>query len=78
MRQIRESGGENIRSLVSAFASKSAFDQAVRHYLNMNKNPESPVWRVFTKDNVLVLISGKVPEEDAREYEKVLINLDKE
>ena len=32
---------------------------------------------VFVKDNILVQINGELPEADAREYQAVLINLDK-
>ena len=43
----------------------------------MNKDTEFPAWWIFEKDNILVLISGKVPEEKARQYEKVLNEIDK-
>jgi len=69
--------GRNIGGYVSSYNSEDDFNDAKNYYLQMNKNPESPAWWIFEKDNILVLISGKIPEEKAREYEKVLKEMDK-
>jgi hypothetical protein len=45
--------------------------------LQMNKDSASPAWYIFEKDNILVLISGKVPEEKTKQYENVLNNIGK-
>jgi hypothetical protein len=74
---LKPSFGKNIGGYVSSYNSKDDFNNAKNYYLQMNKNPESPAWWIFEKDNILVLISGKVPEEKAREYERVLNEIDK-
>jgi len=70
--------GKDIGSLVSSFDSVKDINESAKYYSKMNDNAESPVWWIFKKDNILVLISGKVPKERAGEYGKVLKILDKE
>ncbi len=64
--------GNDIGSLVSSYSSEDVLKESIKYYSTMNKDAESPVWRIFKKDNILVLISGRVPEEKAREYQEVL------
>lgn len=64
--------GKDIGSLVSSFDSEHAMNEAVMHYSKMNYNADTPAWWIYRKDNILVLISGKVPEEQAGKYEDVL------
>ena len=64
--------GSDIGAMVATYSSGHDLDDALKIHSSMNKVPESPVWRIFRKDNVLLLISGVVPEEKARQYEKVL------
>jgi hypothetical protein len=66
------SSGERIGALVSSFTSDEALQKAVQYYAEMNKRTSPFPWRIFTKDNILLLISGKVPEKAAEEYEHVL------
>lgn len=64
--------GKNIGSLVSSYSSYKDLQKSIQYYGNMNKKTSSPSWRIFTKDNILLLISGKVPENTAIEYAEVL------
>ncbi len=64
--------GKKIGGLVSSFNSEDTFKQFKGHYSEMNKEPEPPVWWIFKRENIILMISGKVPEETARHYEKVL------
>ena len=69
--------GENIGGYVSSYNIGDNLKNAKNYYHKMNKDTEFPAWWIFEKDNILVLISGKVPEEKARQYEKVLNEIDK-
>jgi hypothetical protein len=68
--------GKNVGAYVSSYNNKEDLMEAIEYYKDMNKNKKTPSWRIYTKDNILLLISGKVPEEKAEAYEKVLKNLD--
>jgi len=68
--------GKNIGSLVSSYSSEKDLQNSIQYYVKMNKNAALFSWRIFTKDNILLLISEKVPEKSAQEYEKVLISMD--
>jgi len=70
--------GIDIGSLVSSFDSVENINEAAKYYSKMNDYAESTVWWIFKKENILVLISGKVPKERAGEYGKVLKGLAKE
>lgn len=74
---LMPSFGKNIGGYISSYNSEDDLKDSKNYYLQMNKNPESPAWWIFEKDNILLLISGKVPEEKARQYEKVLNEMDK-
>ena len=64
--------GKEIGGLVSGFSSADTLRESEGHYSEMNSDTEKPVWWIFKKDNIMVLISGRVPEFVARQYEKVL------
>ena len=66
--------GRDAGSIVSCFRSEENLEKTLKYYSQLNKNPESPAWWIFRKDNVLLLISGKAPKEKAGEYGKVLSN----
>ncbi len=63
--------GKEIGGLVSGFGSANALKQSEEHYSEMNNDTEQPVWWIFKKDNIIVLISGRIPEFVARQYKKV-------
>ncbi|MBI4843357.1 MAG: hypothetical protein HY809_03405 [Nitrospirae bacterium] len=44
------------------------------HYLTLNAKGEFYTWS-FSKDNVLIVLSGNMAEEEARQFEKALYNL---
>lgn len=69
---LMPSFGSNIGSLVSSFSSEHNLQKSVQYYGRMNNKPGSPSWRIFIKDNILLLISGTVPEDTAEKYENVL------
>lgn len=69
---LMPSYGSDIGGTVSSYDSEDKLMESVTYYSVMNKDPEPPAWRIFRKDNILLLISGKVPEEKALEYETVL------
>jgi len=68
--------GKNIGGLVSSYSSDKDLQRSIQYYVNMNKKTATPSWRIFTKNNILLLISGKVPENSANEYEKVLADME--
>ena len=66
------SSGENIGGLVSSYRSQKALEEDTKYYSGMNKPSEHPAWRIFHRDNILLLISGKVSGEKAMRYQKTL------
>lgn len=64
--------GENIGGYVSSYNSEDNLKEMKKHYQRMNNDPQSPAWWIYERENILVLISGKIPEEKARQYEKIL------
>lgn len=69
--------GSDIGSLVASFDTVEDMNESAKYYSKMNEDAGAHVWWIFKKDNILVLISGKVPEERARAYDDVLKGLDK-
>ena len=69
---LMPSYGNDIGGTISSYDSEDKLRESVTYYSIMNKDPKSPAWWIFSKDNILLLISGKVPEEKALEYERVL------
>lgn len=68
-------GKEGIGCILS-FEMGSSMEKIMNHYLKKNKNEELYSW-TFAKDNVLVVLNGRIPEEKARMFESVLNQLDK-
>ena len=66
------SSGENIGGLVSSYRSQKTLEADIRYYSVMNKPDAPPAWRIFRRENILLLISGKVPEKKAMGYKKAL------
>ena len=64
--------GRDMGCTVAIYDSEKKLEDDFAYYLMMNKDSGAPVWRIFKKDNILLLISGSVPEENAREYANVL------
>ncbi len=66
------SSGKDIGGFVSSYISRKALEEDIKYYSGMNKPSAIPAWRIFRRENILVLISGKVPEEKAVLYRTVL------
>ncbi len=73
---LMPSVGKNVGGYVSSYNSADDLREMKKYYERLNKDPEAPAWRVFEKDNILVLISGRASEEKAKQYEKVLNEID--
>jgi hypothetical protein len=72
---LTPSYGEDIGGLVFSYNSKDMLKESVRYYSKMNKDEDPPSWWIFKKDNIMLLISGRIPEENARKYEEALITI---
>ena len=66
------SSGENIGGFVSSYRSSKALEEDRKYFSAMNKPLARPAWRIFRRENILLLISGKVPEEKAIRYSETL------
>jgi hypothetical protein len=66
------SAGENVGGLVSSYSTYKGLEEARKYYSEMNRASTAPAWRIFRKYNILLLISGRVPEEKAVHYKKAL------
>ena len=69
------SHGSDTGGVAASYESEEQLAEATNYYSSLNTAPEAPAWRIFRKDNILLLISGRVPEGKAREYEKALLQL---
>jgi hypothetical protein len=69
---LMPSFGKDIGGFVSSYNTEDDIKDMKKYYDKMNKDPKSPAWWIYEKDNILLLISGKVTETKAKEYEKVL------
>ena len=69
--------GKDVGSMVASFDSVEGINESAKYYSKMNVDPGSPVWWIFKKDNILVLISGRVPGAKAKEYVEVMAGLEK-
>jgi hypothetical protein len=74
---LMPSYGEEIGGVVSSYDSERKLLDSLNYYSSMNKDPQFPAWRIFRKDNILLLISGMVPEEKALEYDNALSRMKK-
>jgi len=72
---LMPSHGNGTGGVVSGYESEDKLREALRYYTSLNIDPGSPAWRIYRRDNILLLISGRVPEEKAREYERVMMGL---
>jgi len=60
----------------SSYLSDNDLHKSIQYFEKMNAKTAPASWRIFTKDNILLLISGKVPEKIAKKYEQVLAAMD--
>ena len=66
------SSGEGAGGHIYSFASEGYLERMVKYYADMSADNFS--W-VLVKDNILVQIDGRLPEEKAKQYEAALGNL---
>lgn len=66
------SAGENIGGLAASYQTEKALEGDMKYYSGMNKPDAPPAWRIYRRDNILLLISGKVPQEQSLRYKEVL------
>lgn len=66
--------GEDVRVYIHTFETTNDLDMAQKHFLELNKKGELYTWS-FVKDNILLVLTGTVREEIARQYESALYNL---
>jgi len=68
--------GKDVGGSINTFKYKVDLEELQIHFLDLNKKGVFHTWS-FAKDNVLVILTGNVPENIARQYETVLVSLKK-
>ena len=63
--------GEDANGCVLSFDIKDDMNKVVNHYRELNMKEELHSW-TFVKDNVLIVLAGKIPEEKAKLIERTL------
>ncbi|MDH4028574.1 MAG: hypothetical protein OEU95_07080 [Nitrospirota bacterium] len=69
--------GKDVGGVVSCFNSEPALLEFVKFYNKTNEDTGRTAWRISRKDNVVLLISGKVPQWISRQYERALTDMNK-
>lgn len=69
------SAGDNIGAMVSSYRSRKALETDTKYYAEMNRPSAPTAWRIYKRDNILLLVSGKVAEEKALSYRNSLDQL---
>ena len=68
--------GKDVGGSINTFKYKIELEELQRHFLDLNKKGDFHTWS-YAKDNVLIILTGNVPENIARQYEKALVSLKK-
>jgi hypothetical protein len=68
--------GEEVAGCILSFNDKYNLEKVRKHYLGLNEKGEFYTW-TFVKDNILLVLDGRLPESMAREYERALYDLKK-
>ncbi len=68
--------GKEAGVCIHTFTSKDDLKNLQTHFLELNEKGDLYTWS-YVKDNVLLVITGTIPEEIARQYERVLYDLRK-
>ena len=76
MRFYIPSFGNGMTGYVFSFENMATLETSKKHFLKLNKNGELHNWS-FVKDNILLVLSGTIPEDKARQYEAALYDLKK-
>jgi hypothetical protein len=69
---ITPSYGERTGGLIAGFDTEQELMDAWVYLLRMNLNRKRPAWRIYRRDNILLLISGLIPEDQAVRYRNAL------
>lgn len=69
-----DSFGKESAVCIHTFKSRDDLDTLQEYFLEQNEKGELYTWS-FVKDNVLLVLTGTIPEEIARHYESVLYDL---
>jgi len=68
--------GEDVAGCILGFNVKYDLEKVKKHYLSLNKKNKFHSW-TFVKDNILLVLDGRMTEERARKFEKALYELKK-
>ena len=68
--------GKDIGVCIHTFTSKDDLKHLQEYFLGLNEKGDLYTWS-FVKDNVLLVLTGTIPEEVARQYEIGLYSLNK-
>jgi len=68
------SNGEHAEGCIFSFERRDDMEKITDHYRKLNKKEKLHSW-TFTRDNVLVVLKGEIPEKKARLYEDALKKL---
>ena len=68
------SAGEDMKGYILTFEEKEDLERVKEGYLKMNERGELYTWS-FVKDNIVLLLSGEMQEEEVRQYESSLHGL---
>jgi hypothetical protein len=59
---------------IHTFRSKKDLRKVQRYFLDLNEKGDLYTWS-FVKDNIVLVLSGTIPEDIARQYERTLYSL---
>jgi hypothetical protein len=68
--------GEEVGGYIFSFEKQDDLEQSRKHYLEQNKEGNLYTWS-FVKDNILIVLTGILPESEARLYENAIYSLKK-
>ncbi len=68
--------GSDAEVVIHTFNLKNDLKDVQKYFLERNERGEFYTWS-FVKDNVLLVLTGTIPEDVARQYENALYSLKK-
>ncbi len=71
------SSGDGTWGYIFTFEKKNNLNKSQKHYLELNEKGDLYTWS-FVKDNILLLVTGTIPEDIAKQYQSALNDLKKE
>jgi len=64
--------GKGKGGLIASFSDENALINAWIYYSAMNTDPKRPAWHIYRMDNIIMLISGRIPSHIVKKFEDVL------